>query len=104
MPQYVNKWYVGSSAGCSCSFRHLHSVDLGFGPPVEWYPEEPEHVEATRRFIAVVRELTTQNDLVDCADLWNDADPSSITRLTVRLDEVTDEAFRFFEIYYFAFS
>lgn len=106
MLQYANKWYVGSSSGCSCSFRHLYidSVDLGFGPPVEWYSEEPGHVEATRRFMAIVRELSTRTDRVDCVALWNDADPGSIRSLTVRLDEVADEAFRFFENHYFAFS
>ena len=26
-----NKWYVGSKSGCSCTFRHLASIELGFG-------------------------------------------------------------------------
>ena len=34
---YPNIWYVGSAKGCSCSFRHLMSPDLGFSEPVDWY-------------------------------------------------------------------
>ena len=31
------RWYVGSKSGCSCTFRHLFSVELGFGEPVDWF-------------------------------------------------------------------
>jgi hypothetical protein len=43
---YPHRWFVGSRHGCSCGFRHLHvsSVELGFGEPVDWYPEELDDV------------------------------------------------------------
>ena len=43
---YEHPWYVGSKAGCSCTFRHLSSVELGFGKPVDWYAEELDEIEA----------------------------------------------------------
>jgi hypothetical protein len=43
-----NQWYVGSKTGCSCTFRHLMSVKLGFGEPEDWYPEEQDDVDATK--------------------------------------------------------
>ena len=34
--QYEYPWYVASKAGCSCTFRHLSSTELGFAEPVDW--------------------------------------------------------------------
>ena len=34
---FPNQWCVGSKSGCSCTFRHLYSIELGFGEPESWY-------------------------------------------------------------------
>ena len=47
------QWYIGSKSGCSCSFRHLYSIELGFGEPVEWYPEESDDIETTRQVVEI---------------------------------------------------
>ncbi len=63
--RHPHRWYVGSSAGCSCSFRHLYSVELGFDEPADWYPEEAEDIQATLQFIQVVRALVAEGHAED---------------------------------------
>ena len=70
---HENQWYLGSKSGCSCTFRHLHSVELGFGEPVEWYPEEEDEIAATLLFIRFVRKLIEREHKVDCIDAWHGA-------------------------------
>ncbi len=45
---FPSQWYVGSKSRCSCTFRHLTSIELGFSEPVDWYTEEQEELDATR--------------------------------------------------------
>ena len=102
--KYVHKWFVGSRSGCSCSFRHLYSVDLGFSEPVEWYAEDQADIDATLQVIAMIRELVESGESVDCIDAWRD--PSGavrVTELTVDLERVSDREFRFFENHHFVF-
>ncbi|MET3135108.1 hypothetical protein AAKU55_005411 [Oxalobacteraceae bacterium GrIS 1.11] len=106
--QFPRQWFIGSKDACSCSFRHLYvtSVELGFGAPEDWYPEESEDIEATRQVIAVTRGLIEKGEQVDCVDAWMndaaDADPLA-GDLVVNLSEVDDLAFRFFESHRFTF-
>ena len=102
--KYAYKWYVGSRSECSCSFRHLYSVDLGFGEPVDWYKEEQEDIDATLQVIAMIRSLIASGESVDCIDAWPRPDTSGTTELMVDLRTVSDREFRFFENYHFIFT
>ena len=104
---HPQRWFVGSRSRCSCGFRHLHpsSVELGFAEPVDWFPEQAEDVEATLRFIAVVRELVAQGAHVDCVDAWtSDARSDLAGTVEVALSRVSDRAFRFMESHRFVFA
>jgi hypothetical protein len=102
---YPNKWYIGSRTGCSCSFRHLYEPDQGFGVPEDWLPEEPSDIEATLKFIRLVRSLIAKGESVDCVDLWagSDAEPHPPVSIKVHLGSIRDEEFRFFENHHFDF-
>ena len=102
--KYQHRWFVGSKAGCSCTFRHLLSVELGFGEPVEWYAEEPEEIEATKMFYDVVKSLISSGSKVDCIDIWEGTKKDRIKRLAVDLPSISRDAFRFFENHHFVFT
>jgi hypothetical protein len=102
------KWFIGSESGCSCEFRHLYvdSVSLGFGEPEDWLPEEPTKIEATKQISAVIRSLVRSGADVDCIDAWahdQDAADPLAGELEVNLAEISDSAFRFFEMHRFTF-
>jgi hypothetical protein len=98
------QWFVMSKEGtCSCSFRHLYSVELGFGEPVEWYPEEPDAIDATSRVIGVIRHLVGSGSRVDCIDAWEGGSSLPFAELEVDLGRVSDRAFRFYENHHFVF-
>lgn len=94
---FANKWYVGSKSHCSCTFRHLHSVDLGFSAPVDWYPEEEPEIAATSLMYAVLAGLLSGGALVDLIDVWEGAQIDHIITLDVSLSAVPAAAFRLFE-------
>lgn len=102
------KWFIGSKAGCSCELRHLYvsSVELGFGESEEWFPEEASDIEATKQVAATIRALVREGAKVDCVDAWahgqNEAGPLG-GDIEVNLAEVSDAAFRFFEMHRFSF-
>lgn len=102
------KWFVGSRDGCSCGFRHLHvdSVELGFGEPVDWYPEEPEDIKATKEFISIIRKLSTQGAEIDCVDAWDNSNITATLERTIDipLSQMLDTEFRFFENHRFVFK
>ncbi len=103
---HPQRWYVGSKSECSCTFRHLHSPELGFGEAVDWFPEEPDELEATRNFIRVVRDLVENGFKVDVIDAWGekgyvDAEPGE---MEVDLAMMRDSEFRFVENYRFEFT
>ena len=102
--QYENRWYVGSKAGCSCTFRHLHSIELGFGEPVDWYAENPDEIDATRLFYDVMIDLISSGNQVDCIEIWTGTKKDQIKRLDVNLASISRKAFRFFENHHFVFQ
>lgn len=104
--KYPNKWYIGSKSGCSCSFRHLHSIELGFSEPVEWYKENPEDIEATKQLIQIIRDLVAHGEQVDCIDAWEHQEmyPVANGKLEVDLSKVKNSEFRFFENHHFIFG
>jgi hypothetical protein len=101
---HENQWYLGSKSGCSCTFRHLHSVELGFGEPVEWYPEEEDEIAATLIFVRIVRKMIERGHKLDCVDAWDGATKKEIQEMKVNLDEFNDVQFRFFENHHFCFQ
>ena len=102
--RYPHTWYVGSKSGCSCTFRHLHSIDLGFSAPVDWYPEDPDELEATKLFYDIVSNLVMEGSHVDCISLWAGAAKNGVPTLEVDLSSIKREAFRFFENHHFIFT
>jgi hypothetical protein len=101
---YPHQWYVGSKSGCSCTFRHLYSVELGFGKLVAWYQEDEHEIAATLLFVKVVRALVERGHKVDCVDAWHGASMDDIHHRQVNLNELKDEQFRFFENHHFHFE
>lgn len=101
---YKYHWYVGSKAGCSCTFRHLSSIELGFGEPVYWYEEPPDEIEATKIFYDEISSLISQGNKVDCIDIWAGTKRDQIKRFEVDLSSVPKDAFRFFENHHFVFN
>ena len=94
---FSEQWYVGSKSGCSCTFRHLMSIELGFGEPEDWYPEEQDEIDATRELYAVLTSLLSSGHHLDLIDRWEGSQPDAITTLDVSFDEVSDTTFRMFE-------
>ena len=94
---FPNQWYVGSKSECSCTFRHLCSVELEFGEPEDWYPEEQDEIDATKQLYSVLTSLLSSQYNVDLADRWEGTQPEDITTLDVSLDYVSEKAFRMFE-------
>lgn len=106
--EYPQKWFVGSRHGCSCGFRHLYvgSVELGFGEPVDWYKEEAEDIEATLKFIKIIRSLVESGVRVECIDAWAHREGPTTLSGTIRVHvaDITDRAFRFYENHRFVFE
>ena len=104
--RYEHRWYVGSKSECSCTFRHLYSIELGFGEPVDWYPEDEDEIQATLQLFGVIRELVQNGASVDCVDVWGDSQfqPNSDSDLEVDIAAMTDTAFRLFENHRFNFT
>ncbi len=96
---FLNIWYVGSKSGCSCTFRHFHSsaVELGFSEPEDWYEEEQDDIDATRKLYRTLSFLLSSGHQLDLLDRWEGSQPEDITTLDVSLDDVSERAFRMFE-------
>jgi hypothetical protein len=94
---FPNKWFVRSKSGCSCTFRHLMSIDLGFSDPVDWSEEEQDELDATGELYSALTDLLSSGHHVDLIDRWEGAQPEDITVLDVSLDVVSKTAFRLFE-------
>jgi hypothetical protein len=101
---YKYHWYVGSKAGCSCTFRHLSSIELGFGEPVYCYEELSDEIEATKIFYDEISSLISQGSKVDCIEIWQGTKSDQIKRIEVDLSSVPRNAFRFFENHHFVFN
>ena len=101
--QHNHPWYVGSKAGCSCTFRHLLSVELGFGKPVDWYEENSDSIKATRIFYDVASSLISSGNTIDCIEIWSGTKKDQIKRLKLDLSTIKRDEFRFFENHHFIF-
>ena len=95
--EFSNKWYIGSKSGCSCSFRHLMSIELGFSDPVDWYEEEKKDIDATGELYSTLTNVLSSGHHVDLIDIWYGAHPEDIVTIEVSLDDVSSTAFRMFE-------
>lgn len=107
--RYNNRWFVGSSSGCSCAFRHLceESIELGFGEPEDWFHENESDIEATRQFVAAIRALVERGEQVECIDHWAGTPrefEAALGEMEINLNTVTDTTFRFFENQRFSFT
>lgn len=102
--QNEHQWYVGSQSGCSCTFRHLYSKELGFAEPVDWYQEDDDEIAATLFFVKIARQLVDQGYQLDCVDVWYGTAEDDIKERQVNFKNMRDEEFRFFENYHFIFS
>jgi hypothetical protein len=106
---FPNKWFIGSQSGCSCSFRHLYvsSVELGFGEPEDWFPEEASDIEATHQVFTLIKSLVAKGEKVDVVDAWADG-KSEVVPLSgdieVNLKIVSENSFRFYENHRFTFA
>lgn len=98
------KWFVGSKSGCSCTFRHLSSVELGFGEPQDWYPEDEDELQATAELYRVIARLVGAGNRVDCLDIWEGAEVADIKTKVVNLNAVSEKALRLFENHHFVFE
>lgn len=98
-----HRWFVGSKSGCSCTFRHLYrdSVDLGFGAPEDWYPEEQDALDATRELYEIVKGIVERGHEVELLDCWHGDEDKVAVTLDVSLGEVSAGQFRLFEGYLF---
>jgi hypothetical protein len=95
--EYPHKWYIGSKSGCSCTFRHLMSIDLGFSDPVDWYKEEKDDIAATQELYSIFLKILSSGYHVDLIDSWQGAQPRDIKELDVSLSDISTRAFRLFE-------
>ena len=96
---FPHRWYVGSKSGCSCTFRHLcsPSEEDWFSEPEDWYPEEPDALEATRELYRILRAIVSSGHQVDLIDRWLDTSPKDIVTADVSLGALTEGAFRLIE-------
>lgn len=100
---HESRWFVGSKSHCSCTFRHLdrQSADLGFGAPVDWFPEDQDALDATRQLYEVLQDIVQREHRVQVLDCWNGNESEAPVALDVTLSEVPMEHFRLFEGYVF---
>lgn len=98
---YPNIWYVGSQHDCSCGFRHIMTDDLGFSEPVDWYDEDDDDIEATKKIYQVLMRIVQQGYAVDLVDKWEGTQNKNIKAKDVSLKEIGETRFRFFESYLF---
>ncbi len=102
-------WSVTSQWDCACTLRHVFANGqemtpddaLWFGPPVEWYDEEPEELEATRELHAVLRGLTRAGHRVEVLDHSHGDRAADLHTLDVDLEDVDADSFRLFSGYRF---
>lgn len=100
---HPQKWYIGSKSGCSCTFRHLTSTELGFGEPVDWAPEEEDEIQATAELYRVIKRIIAEGYKVDLLDLWVGMERGEVTKMTVDFSSIPEEGFRLFENHHFVF-
>ncbi len=94
---FKNKWFVGSKSGCSCTFRHLYSIEAGFGEPEDWCKEEQDDIDATKELYRALAFLLSDGYEVELLDCWWGTKPEKIITIDVSLDDVSESAFKMFE-------
>ena len=101
---HPQKWYIGSKSGCSCTFRHIASTELGFGEPVDWALEELDEILATAELYRVIKHIISAGYAVDLLDLWVGMERGEVTEMTVDLLSIPEKTFRLFENHHFVFE
>lgn len=99
-----HRWFVAAPIGCSCGFRHLLDDELGFAEPQDWFPEEPDDIEATAELYRVIHGLWMAGHQVDCLDTWYGTGPDAMQSMKVDLRVVSEKTFRLFENHHFVFE
>src|SRR5512137_2522773 len=84
-------WFVGSKAGCSCTFRHVVEDSDDFREPEDWCPEEEGTVKATIELYRAIASLRAAGHQVDCLDLWIDTPADQIREKSVNLGTVPEK-------------
>jgi len=102
--KYENKWFIGSQSECSCSFRHLcrDSVELGFGEPEGWFPEDQDQIDATHELYAILKDIVGRRHRVELLDCWSGDEEKEAKSIDVSFAEVPSGHFRLFEGYLFS--
>jgi hypothetical protein len=103
---YPHKWYLACRyGGCSCHYRHLgEGSDFSFDQPQDWMPEDSDDVESTQGIYDLVERLLAAKQGVDLVDVWEDPAAIRVTTLSVKLSDVSRDAFRFFANHKFVFE
>lgn len=101
--KHEHRWFIGSKSGCSCTFRHLchESVELGFGAPEDWFPEEPDEIHATHELYRTLKDLVKHGHQVELLDCWSGDEQKEPVPLDVSMAQVSPEHFRLFERHLF---
>jgi hypothetical protein len=72
-------------------------VQLGFGAPEDWCPEEQDEIDATRELYGILKEIVQRGQQVEVLDCWSGDEEEAALALDVSLTEVPVEHFRLFE-------
>jgi len=101
---YEHRWELLSRyGGCSCHYRHTIK-ELGFGPVVDWFPEDEDDVVATGGVYDFFTRLLSEGHRVDVVDLWTDTANEDVASVEVVLGALPRVHFRFLEAVKFAFT
>ncbi len=102
--QYAKQWFLTREFGdCSCHFRCLSTDEPCFGPSEDWFEADEDDVAATRQVFEVIRGIVEGGYGLDLMCIWEGTDIGSIRRREVKMNEVNETTFWFFENYYFSF-
>lgn len=104
--EFPNRWFLGCRyGGCSCHFRNLlRENPPEFGAPEEWFPEDPDDIDATAAFYDLVSRLIAEGHQVDTVTVWTGDYPfDSIWTRVVCLDTVSRQESRFIDQHRFRF-
>lgn len=107
---YQSKWYVGSSLGCSCGFRHLMAEnfnDLGFAAPVDWFEEDSGDIVATLKLVKVFKKLVSNGSALECIDAWTNSGyckPELSGSVVINLAQMPESDFRLIENFHHEFE
>jgi hypothetical protein len=72
-------------------------VELGFGEPQEWFPEQADGIDATYRLYAILSRMVHRGYQVELLDCWSGDEDEEAVSLDVSLGQVCISGFRLFE-------